>query len=567
MMQRLPTRFPTRLAALAALALAGCAAPNAVPPGGEAQLLADIQAGTVVLDCNFACAPIYIFNQTRLQQLYRAQNWPELALATAKTSYRRDIAYFYLGVAAQGMQAWAAADRYYRMAGALATGNDPTAQCRTIQNLCAGFNFPQDIVSRLRVVSAQLGRAPVAAQQLKDGDTRLDRPGEADYLPEAPQALLNQYAARRLFGPASGNPRRDQEFNSQLLEQLDPQAAQSTRGNEIARPRAIAALSQRLGNQVAEQRLVLGLWVQLKDYDLASQSFELRYPLFSRSRAPQLNQGVYGGESPRGGPFYGYSGRGSTCVWENQSTADYARPDELEPYFLLLTLCQQRPNPQWRANTPAPNGAELPPLAQLALPAIPNGGLWPRLRVPEARADALLRKIQRNRLVWAELVFDVRAIGALNAGPFPPRETLELKRPGLVAAIMPRTLFVWETVPEGNRPGQLLAVAGDVVGQAPIPQGRLPRNLVADRSYDGLPDPVIPDLPAAGTATARGGRTATPVKVTPAMTPAPLPGSRPAAAAPAPAPAPAAKPAPTPAKPAPRAEEDETWVEPPPAKR
>ncbi|MEJ6007033.1 hypothetical protein WG899_15885 [Paucibacter sp. AS339] len=560
MMQRLSSR----LAALAALALAGCAAPNAVPPGGEAQLLADIKAGTVALDCNLACSPIYIFNQTRLQQLYRAQNWPELALATAKTSYRRDIAYFYLGAAAQGMQAWAAADRYYRMAGALATGNDPTAQCRTIQNLCAGFNFPQDIVSRLRVVSAQLGRAPVDAQQLKNGDTGLNRLGEADYLPEAPQALLNQYAARRLFGPASGNPKRDQEFNNQLLEQLDPQAAQSTRGNEIARPRAIAALGQRLGNQVAEQRLVLGLWVQLKDYDLASQSFELRYPLFSRNHAPQLNQGVYGGESPRGGPFYGYTSRGSTCVWENQSTADYARPDEQEPYFLLLTLCQQRPNPQWRANTPAPNNAELPPLTQLALPALPNGGLWPRLSVPEARADVLLRKIQRNRLVWAELVFDVRAIGALNAGPFPTRETLELKRPGMVAAIMPRTLFVWENVPDGNRPGQLLAVAGDVVGQAPIPQGRLPRHLVADRSYEGLPEPVFPDQSAAGSPTVRGSRTAAPVKVTPAMTPAPLPGSRPAAVQ---APAPAAKPAPTPAKPAARVEEEETWVEPPPAKR
>lgn len=559
-----PTRrTPLALAALSALVLAGCAAPNAVPPGGEAQLLADIKAGTVQLDCGLACAPLYMFSQTRLQQLYRAQNWPELALATAKTSYRRDIAYFYLGVAAQGMGAWAAADRYYRMAGALATGNDATAKCSTVTNLCAGFSFPYDIVTRLKVVSAALGRAPVAAQQLRNVDTGLYRPGEADYIPEAPQALLSQYAARRLFGPASGQPQRDQEFNNQLLEQLDPQAAQTTRGNEIARPRAIQALVQRLGNQVAEPRLVLGLWVQLRDYDVASQSFELRYPLHSRSRAPQLNQGVYGGESPRSGPFYGYSTRGSTCVWENPGTADYARPDEAEPYFLLLTLCQQRPNPQWRPSGLQPQSAELPPLTQLTLP---EGGLWPRLRVPEARADALLRKLQRNRQVWAELVFDVRAIGALNSGPFPARETLEQKRPGMVAAIMPRALFVWETPPEPNRAGQLLAVAGDVPGQAPIPEGRLPRTLVADRSYEGLPVPAIAELPASGAAAARGARAGAALKLPPSMTPAPLPGGRnngANGAAPAPAPTAAQRPA----KPAAKVEEDETWVEPPPARR
>ncbi|CAM4013300.1 hypothetical protein [Roseateles saccharophilus] len=544
-----------KLCAPLAFVLVGCTAPNAVPPGGEAQLLANIKAGTVQMDCGLACMPIYAINQTRLQQLYRSQDWPGLALATAKTSYRRDIAYFYLGVAAEGMQAWAAADRYYRMAGALATGNDATARCSSVQNMCAGFHFPQDIVARLRGVSAQLGRAPVSAQQLGKVGTGLDRPGEADFIPEAPQALLSQYAAQRLFGPASGNARRDQDFQNQLLEQMDPQVAQSTRGNEIARPRAIQALVQRLGNQVAEPRLVLGLWVQLLDYDLATQSFAVRYPLFSRSRQPRLNTGVYGGESPRSGPR-GYTGRGSVCVWENYG-GEYVRPDEVAPYFLLLTLCQQRPNPQWRAGTPQPGNAELPPTMQLILPGVSNAGLWPRLRVDETRADALLHRINPDRLVWAELVFDVRALGALNAGPFPQREVVDLHRPGMAAAIMPRALLVWETPPESNRAGQLLAVAGDVAGQGPQPDGRLPRSLVADRSYDGLPEPVIVDPSAsnapASAASARSSNRG-PISVPAAMKPAPLP----TAATPVPRQTPKATT---------HADDDEAWVEPPPAKR
>lgn len=565
MMQTLLKRFTPLLV----VALAGCAAPNAVPPGGEKQLLEDIKAGTVQLDCGLACMPIYLINQPRIQQALRNQDWPEMGLLVAKTSYRRDIAYFYLGAAAEGMGALAAADRYYRMAGALATGSDPNGKCASVQNLCGGFTFPRDIVTRLRAVSQVLGRAPLAANELQGVSTQLHRTGAADYIPDAPEMLLQQYAARRLFGPGSGNPRRDQAFANQLLEQLDPAAAQATAGNEIARPRALRALSDRLGNQVQEQRQVLGLWVQLRDYDLGSQSFELRYPMFSRARPPAFTSAVYSGASERQGPWNGYASRGTACVWERGSAAgagDYLRPDDGDPYFALLLLCNQHPD-----GKPVPARldaatAELPPYAVLQPP---RGVLWPRLRVAEARAEAMVRQMGRERLAWAELVFDVRAMGGYHDGPFGNRELLEQRRPGMTVAVMPRALVVWETPPEPRRGGKVLAVAGDLPAQALALQGRLTRELVPDRSYEGQPEPVIADAVPPATATAPAAAAATAAERNrPAARPAPgatpTPTIRPAPPLPQatrPPVAPAAKPAKV------KNDDDEDWVEPPPARR
>lgn len=553
-------------AALLLGVLAGCATPNANVAGGDPQLLEDVKAGTVQLDCSLACTASYIFGQQRMQQALRERDWPTLALVVAKSSYRRDIAYYYLGMAAEGMEAWAAADRYYRMAGALATGNDPSAKCANVQNLCAGFSFPRDIVTRLRAVSQVLGRAPVAANELKDVGTQMHRPGAADYLPNASEMLLQQYAARRLSGPGTGNARRDQAFANQLLEQLDPVTAQATAGNEIARPRALRALSDRLGNQPQEQRQVLGMWVQLRDYDLASQSFELRYPMYSRSRPPAFTPAVYSGASERQAPWSGYSSRGTPCVWERKGTAssapDQVRPDDGDPYFALLLLCSQPsdgrpPSPRLDVAT-----AELPPYAVLQ-PA--RGALWPRLRVAESRAEAMVRQMGSARLAWAELVFDVRATGGYSDGPFGNREVLEQRRAGMTVAIMPRALVVWEVAPDPRRGGKVLAIAGDLPAQALALQGRLTRDLVPDRSYDGQPEPVIGEaaVPAPGAAavasTERGRATARQASGAPGAAPAGRPAlsstaSRPGSAGSAKAARPAG-------------DDDEDWVEPPPARR
>jgi hypothetical protein len=580
--EKLMRKIVQGLAALAgALLLSGCVTMNTAGPGGEAALLEQVRAGTTELDCGIACMPLFAFQQSKLQQLYREQNWDELALTTAKTSYRRDITYFYLGLAAEGMQAWAAADRYYRMAGALATGQDSTGKCASVKNMCAGFKFPQDIVARLRGVSAKLGRAPVSAQELQSINTDLKRPGEDDLMPEAPQALLEQYAARRLIAGSSGA--REQAFHNQLLEIMEPVHAHVERGVASIWNRSVARLNQRLVTQPEESRLTLGMWVQLAEYDRASQSFGVRYPLFSENQAPLLTNDIYRGESPRKGPNRDYSQRGTTCVWENRGNQPrYLSPDAPQPYFLVLTLCQQRPTQPWRNAAITANNAELPPLTQLTLP---EGGLWPRVNMSQERANQLLRGIGPQRLVWAELVFDLRAVGSLDRGPFLAQDTLGKMRTGMVAAIMPRALFLWQTAPEPPKPGLMIGFAGDVVVGESVPRARLPRTLVADRNYDGLPVPVIanraPAPPAGGRVTVLPSTDGSGVYVPSALQPAPLPGSAGASrssAAPAtpttrsstaaPVPRPATTPTPSaPARANSAKDDDEDWVEPPPAKR
>jgi hypothetical protein len=572
----------TALSASVAISLAGCVTLNTAGPGGDAAMLDEVRAGTLELDCGAACSPLFIYQQTKLQQLYREQNWAELALTTAKTSYRRDITYFYLGVAAEGMQAWAAADRYYRMVGALASGKDTTAKCSAVRAMCGDFKFPRDIVERLQLVSSKLGREALSPRELAGVSTALQRPGVGDYIPEAPQALLEQYAARRLLAGSTG-ARRDQAFGDQLLEVLEPVHAHVERGVTSIWQGSVKRLNDRLLNQPEETRLALGMWVELREYDRASQTIALRYPLHAPNHTPNLGSEIYRGESPRDAPYRDFSLRGSTCVWENRSRGaqpGYLAHDTPQAYFLVLTLCQQRPSEPWRNAAITAHNAELPPLVQLSLP---EGGLWPRARVSQARVDGLLRGVGSQRLVWAELVFDLRAVGSLDRGPFLASDTLPRMRTGMVAAIMPRALLLWERPPQPQQPGQLVGFAGDISSDAEAPRGRLPRALVQDRDYSALPLPVIakrappqPVLPAsagrAGPSAAEQPRVAVPA----ALQPAPLPGPGGAGnARSAPEATPAARRTPAPTRPpaAPRQAraaadgDEEDWVEPPPARR
>jgi hypothetical protein len=128
----------------------------------------------VTLDCGVLCAGSFIFRRQEFAQLYQQQQqqqqrWRELALATVTVNWRQDITYFYLGAAAEGLQYYAAAEHYYRWAGGLATGEDPSAKCVSTEGLCAGLVFPRDINIRLHKV-AKARQAAVMAQM---ADTRL----------------------------------------------------------------------------------------------------------------------------------------------------------------------------------------------------------------------------------------------------------------------------------------------------------------------------------------------------------------------------------------------------------
>ena len=145
------------LLALSVLILAGCATQQVtVRPDFDRQLWAQFTAGTAVLECEAQCSSDYVHNQRDIWTRYDAQDWRGLALAVLHSGWHRDITYFFLGAAAQGLGYLEAADRYYRTAGSLASGARAMDKCATIYELCGPLSLPRDIYPRLTSVDTQL---------------------------------------------------------------------------------------------------------------------------------------------------------------------------------------------------------------------------------------------------------------------------------------------------------------------------------------------------------------------------------------------------------------------------
>lgn len=134
----------------------GCTNLAAESPAEQQAILSRVSAGTVTLDCTFTCSADFIFQQQRIYTAYSAGDWPALAVAVTKTEFRMDVTYYLLGVAAQGMGQHAAAIKYFRYAGALATDNRPVDHCRQHGTLCNGIRLPDDLYPRIRLSEAAL---------------------------------------------------------------------------------------------------------------------------------------------------------------------------------------------------------------------------------------------------------------------------------------------------------------------------------------------------------------------------------------------------------------------------
>jgi hypothetical protein len=119
----------------------------------------------------------------------------------------------------------------------------------------------------------------------------------------------------------------------------------------------------------------------------------------------------------------------------------------------------------------------------------------------------------------------------------------------MVVSVVPRALVVWETPPESNRAGRVLGIAGEVNPQvASQLTGRLPRALVADRNYDGVPEPSL-DLAGFANPTRPAAVRPVPPRPTPATA-----ANTPATAA-------------NPPKAKPATDSGDAWIDPPPARR
>ncbi|NJN00772.1 MAG: hypothetical protein HC793_04140 [Aquincola sp.] len=133
-------------------ALVGCATerPRTDEPLERHQVLTELAAGQLRLSCEFSCAATWRLERATLKGLYTNQLWGELAVGVARVGYTSDLAYFYLGRAAEELGKLRAAETYYRLALAA------TARCDGwLINSCDGVRLPNEATAALARVTTR----------------------------------------------------------------------------------------------------------------------------------------------------------------------------------------------------------------------------------------------------------------------------------------------------------------------------------------------------------------------------------------------------------------------------
>jgi len=181
---------------------AGCATRLASMSAEQRQdILPSFRQGRTVLDCRVACSWQWFARRQTLATLYATQQWNQLAGEVSEIGYQEDLAYFWLGRAAEAEGYLPAAARYYAIAGALTRIGDSALHCTGVSmGGCFGINVPAESHARLNAVQATLATAFRMQQQASQ------QPGGAAYRPGAappatasfqPPAVLPQPDARR----------------------------------------------------------------------------------------------------------------------------------------------------------------------------------------------------------------------------------------------------------------------------------------------------------------------------------------------------------------------------------
>lgn len=304
-------------------------------------------------------------------------------------------------------------------------------------------------------------------------------PAPPTYVSDAPQNLLLRYLKLRKIGGNSANSLRDRTLLTELLNLYDPKAWNDTLKNEISRPIALNNLKLRLDGEEPKRRLTLGMYVQLLDYDVTSQSFHIYYPLrFTNDEQRYDHQYssiiTFSTDSQ---PEAYYTNLRTPCVTSRRPVN--LRPDTGSGFFVVKLECFQHSSVSLSGFLPQKQSAEIPATAALRFPM---GDLWKRLPVPIDRAKSFIDN-HRNvagRKAWAELVFDVVQMRVQSFGPFrydSPQRTLY--QDPVVVTIKPQALFVWEDfIPLAKTRGPLIAAVGNVPQFLPDTFSRISEHMI-----------------------------------------------------------------------------------------
>ena len=130
---------------IALLSCLGACFDNQVPvvtPEIDQQLSADLLNGRAALDCHVQCAGSWILREQEFRNANYVHNWHALGVGVMQVGYQSDLAYYYLGRAAQGQGAYEAALRYYGIATSISRGQNEAIKCEAGVNTCDGVNMP-----------------------------------------------------------------------------------------------------------------------------------------------------------------------------------------------------------------------------------------------------------------------------------------------------------------------------------------------------------------------------------------------------------------------------------------
>jgi Zn-dependent protease with chaperone function len=108
----------------------------------------DFKRGQARLGCGNDCAIKFQNEKDDLKKLHAQRNWEGLARTVLDIGYRQDIAWHYLGLAAEGLGYPAVARQYYGQA--VEAAKRPETHCEgSIFNLCNGIRLPAEAETAL----------------------------------------------------------------------------------------------------------------------------------------------------------------------------------------------------------------------------------------------------------------------------------------------------------------------------------------------------------------------------------------------------------------------------------
>ena len=149
---------------VAMLALVGCQQQvEVVTPDVQQRMLDDLKAGKLTLNCGINCSFTWFHKAGQIHALDMAERWPDLAVAVMQVGHGSDLAYYYLGQAAQGLGEHTAAISYYQYSLALAQGPDSSLRCDATQS-CLDVDLPSVIPVLIKASQDALAAASVPAQ-------------------------------------------------------------------------------------------------------------------------------------------------------------------------------------------------------------------------------------------------------------------------------------------------------------------------------------------------------------------------------------------------------------------